>query len=60
MNPERNRLLAILVMALLSIGLAAVALYLELNGGSGRRMAMLAGAPLVGAALLVFLSGKRR
>jgi hypothetical protein len=39
------------------MAIAGVALYLELGGGDGGRLGMLAGAPLLAAVLLAALGG---
>ena len=59
-KPERERLIGIGALTLVSMGIAGVALYLELEGGDGGRLGMLAGAPLLAAVLLAVLGGKRR
>jgi len=56
---ERNRLVVIAILALLTMGIAGVALLMELEGGDGARLGMLAGAPLIAALLLTF-AGRRR
>ena len=60
MTPERKRLLTVAALTLISMATAGLALYLELTSGDGRRVAMLAGAPLLGAVLLAALGGKAR
>ena len=60
MRSQRDRLLGVAALTLVSMAIAGAALYLELSGGTGRRLAMLAGAPLLGAVLLAVLGGKRR
>ncbi len=60
MKSERDRLIGVAALALISMAIAGVALYLELTGGDGRRLGMLAGAPLLGAVLLAALGGRRR
>ena len=57
---ERDRLVGVAALTLVSMAIAGVALYLELNGGDGRRMGMLAGAPLLAAILIAVLGGRRR
>lgn len=59
MSTQRDRLLGVAALTLVSMAIAGVALYLELNGGDGRRLGMLAGAPLLGAVLLAVLGGNR-
>lgn len=59
MNTQRDRLFGVAALTLVSMAIAGVGLYLELSGGDGRRLAMLAGAPLLGAVLLAVLGGKR-
>ena len=58
-KPERERLIGIGALTLVSMGIAGVALFLELEGGDGGRLGMLAGAPLLAAVLLAVLSGRR-
>lgn len=60
MKSDRDRLIGVAALTVVSMAIAGVALYLELNGGDGRRLVMLAGAPLLGAVLLAVLGGKRR
>ena len=60
MKSERDRLIGIAAMTLVSMAIAGVALYLELTGGDGRRLGMLAGAPLLAAVLLASLGGRLR
>ena len=60
MNTQRDRLLGVAALTLVSMAIAGVALYLELTGGDGRRLGMLAGAPLLAAVLLAVLGGNRR
>jgi len=60
MTPQRERLIGVAVLTLMSMAIAGVALYLELTGGEGRRLAMLAGAPLLAAGLLAMLGGRKR
>lgn len=60
MKSERDRLIGIAAMTLVSMAIAGVALYLELTGGDGRRLGMLAGAPLLAAVLLAALGGRLR
>ena len=43
-----------------TMGIAGVALFLELEGGDGARLGMFAGAPLIAALLLTFAAGRRR
>jgi len=57
---ERDRLIGIAILALLTMGIAGVALFLELEGGDGARLGMFAGAPLIAALLLTFAAGRRR
>lgn len=59
MNTQRDRLIGVAALTLVSMAIAGVALYLELSSGDGRRLAMLAGAPLLGAVLFAVLGGKR-
>ena len=59
-KPERERLIGIGALTLVSMGIAGVALFLELEGGDGGRLGMLAGAPLLAAVLLAVLGGQRR
>lgn len=59
MKSDRDRLIGVAALALISMAIAGVALYLELTGGDGRRLGMLAGAPLLGAVLLAVLGGRR-
>ena len=58
-RPERDRLLGVAALTVVSMILAGIALVLELEGGDGRRLGMLAGAPLLGAVLLAALGGRR-
>ena len=60
MRPERDRLLGIAALTLVSMAVAGVALYLEITGGDGQRLGMLAGAPLLAAVLLAALGGRLR
>lgn len=60
MKSERDRLIGVAALALISMAIAGVALYLELTGGDGRRLGMLAGAPLLGAVLLAVMGGRTR
>ena len=60
MKSERDRLLGIAALTVVSMAVAGVALYLEITGGDGRRLGMLAGAPLLAAVLLAALGGRRR
>ena len=60
MNTQRDRLLGVAALTLVSMAIAGVALYLELTGGDGRRLGMLAGAPLLAAVLLAALGGRLR
>ena len=60
MKSDRDRLIGVAALTVVSMAIAGVALYLELNGGDGRRLVMLAGAPLLAAVLLAVLGGKRR
>ncbi|MBN8553573.1 MAG: hypothetical protein J0L52_11855 [Caulobacterales bacterium] len=57
---ERNRLVVIAILALLTMGIAGVALLMEVEGGDGGRLGMFAGAPLIAALLLTFASGRSR
>lgn len=59
-RPERERLIGVAVLTLISMVIAGVALCLELNGGDGGRLGMLAGAPLLAAGLLEVLGGRKR
>lgn len=59
MKSDRDRLIGVAALTVVSMAIAGVALYLELTGGDGRRLVMLAGAPLLGAVLLAVLGGKR-
>ena len=59
-KPERERLIGIGALTLVSMGIAGVALFLELEGGDGGRLGMLAGAPLLAAVLLAVLGGRGR
>lgn len=59
MKSDRDRLIGVAALTVVSMAIAGVALYLELNGGDGRRLVMLAGAPLLGAVLLAVLGGRR-
>ena len=59
-RPERERLIGVAVLTLVSMGIAGVALFLELEGGDGGRLGMLAGAPLLAAGLLAMLGGRKR
>lgn len=59
MNTQRDRLLGVAALTLVSMAIAGVALYLELSGGDGRRLGMLAGAPLLAAVLLAVLGGRK-
>lgn len=60
MTPRRSRLAIVAVLTLLSMAIAGAALYLELDGGDGGRLGMVAGAPLLAAMLLAALGGTRR
>lgn len=57
---ERDRLLGVAALTVVSMAIAGVALWLELGGGEGGRLGMLAGAPLLAAILLAALGGRRR
>jgi hypothetical protein len=57
---ERDRLIGIAVLTLVSVAIAGFALILELEGGDGGRLGMFAGAPLLAAVLLAALGGRRR
>lgn len=59
MNSQRDRLLVVAVLTLVSMAIAGVALYLEMAGRQGGRLGMLAGAPLLAAVLLAALGGRR-
>lgn len=59
MSTQRDRLLGVAALTLVSMAIAGVALYLELSGGDGRRLGMLAGAPLLAAVLLAVLGGRK-
>lgn len=59
MKSDRDRLIGVAALTVVSMAIAGVALYLELTGGDGRRLVMLAGAPLLGAVLLAVLGGRR-
>lgn len=59
MKSDRDRLIGVAALTVVSMAIAGVALYLELNGGDGRRLVMLASAPLLGAVLLAVLGGRR-
>lgn len=59
MKSDRDRLFGVAALTLVSMTIAGVALYLELSGGDGRRLGMLAGAPLLAAVLLAALGGRR-
>lgn len=52
--------MGVAILAVLSMGLAGFALILELEGGDGGRLGMVAGAPLIAAVLLAALGGRRR
>lgn len=60
MNTQRDRLIGVAALTLVSMAIAGVALYLELSGGDGGRLGMLAGAPLLAAILLAALGGRTR
>ena len=60
MKSERDRLIGVAALTLVSMAIAGVALYLELTGGDGRRLGMFAGAPLLAAVLLAALGGRLR
>jgi len=57
---ERNRLVVIAILALVTMAIAGAALWIALNGGDARRLGMFAGAPLLAAVLLAALGGRRR
>ena len=60
MKSERDRLIGVAALTLVSMAIAGVALYLELTSADGRRLGMLAGAPLLAAVLLAALGGRLR
>lgn len=57
---NRDRLIGVAILAILSMAIAGFALILELEGGDGERLGMVAGAPLIAAVLLAVLGGRRR
>ena len=58
-KPERERLVGVAALTVVSMAIAGVALWLELTGGDGGRLGMLAGAPLLAAGLLAVLGGRK-
>ena len=57
---NRDRLMGVAILAILSMAIAGFALILELEGGDGARLGLIAGAPLIAAVLLAVLGGRRR
>ena len=59
-RPERERLIGVAALTIVSMGIAGIALWLEMRGGDGGRLGMLAGAPLLAAILIAVLGGSKR
>lgn len=55
---NRDRLIGVAGLTIVSMVIAGVALSLELTGGDGGRLGMLAGPPLLAAVLLAALGGR--